>query len=228
MIRTDTCIMKRPKKSETDRLLDFIRLTHLFQQIKRVVRATGEMRWENDAEHSYQLALFVWYVINSKGLKLDLNKCILYALVHDLPEIYSGDPCAFIDGPQSIDRKAKREKAAIERLKRELKEFPDLIKALKAYERFEDPESCFVYVLDKLLPIYNIRLDHGRTWRQFQTPMDTLLAEREKKVRRCPIGSKMYDEIVIELKGMQKELFPPSASPLAAEELLAVMRPKFG
>ena len=72
-------------------LIEFTKFTHSFQQIKRVIYANGEDRNENDAEHSYQLAMACWLVVETKKLKLDLNKIVKYALVHDLVEIYAGD-----------------------------------------------------------------------------------------------------------------------------------------
>ena len=50
-------------------LVNFIKFTHLFQEVKRVVLIPNENKWENDAEHSYQLALTAWYLIEKDKLK---------------------------------------------------------------------------------------------------------------------------------------------------------------
>ena len=52
-------------------ILKFLKLLHLFQQVRRATLVTGEDRQENDFEHSYQLAMLGWYLIERKKLKLD-------------------------------------------------------------------------------------------------------------------------------------------------------------
>lgn len=213
---------RKKKVSELDRILKFVQFTITFQQIQRMVRATGEHRWENDAEHSYQLAIVAWYIINSKNLPLDLGKVLKYAIVHDLPEIFAGDACAFVDSTAVMDGKHAREMAAIQKLRTELPEFSELHDALHRYEDRADPEAKFVYALDKVLPMYVILLDEGKTWRQFNTGFDTMLGEKAGKIRKCPHSSKLLDTILAELDKRQGELFPPKAPPLDTEDIIRV------
>ncbi len=57
-------------------ILQFVKLTHEFQKVERMVYINGEDRRENDVEHSYQLAMVAWYIIDSKKLSLDQNLII--------------------------------------------------------------------------------------------------------------------------------------------------------
>ena len=66
---------KQPLLNE---LIEFIKFTHLFQKINRIVFIPGEDRFENDAEHSYQLAMTAWYLIEHEKLNLDASKAIAY------------------------------------------------------------------------------------------------------------------------------------------------------
>ncbi|MDP3962349.1 MAG: HD domain-containing protein [bacterium] len=207
--------------SSLERMLQFVTMMHSFQQIRRKVRATGEHRWENDAEHSYQLAMVCWYIIDSEQLDLDFSKAMLYAMVHDIPEIYAGDPCIFTDGPEALVGKEKRERKAMARLAKEFREFTGLHEALVAYNKRQDRESRFVYAMDKILPFYNIVLDDGKTWKQFNTSLDEVLAAKENKIRICPVASQKLDEILVEMRQHQGELFSKSTTPFPEDEVVA-------
>src|SRR6476620_4741666 len=77
------------------RIFKFLHLTYLFRKVEREVLYTKEERKENDLEHSAQLALLSWYIINTQNLKLDESKVFKYALAHDLVEVDAGDTFAF-------------------------------------------------------------------------------------------------------------------------------------
>jgi len=206
-----------------EQLLQIVRLTHLFQQIQRKVRATGEHRWETDAEHAFQLLFVAWYIIDSRKLELDLRKVILYIIVHDIPEVYAGDVCAFTDGPEVRANKEHKERAARKRLFREFPEFDSFHEILATYERRGDPEAVFVYALDKLVPFYNIMLDEGKTWKQFNTSFDELLAEKSDKIRRCPICTPLFQQVEEDIRNRQGELFPNGRGPSLPPEQIVPM-----
>jgi len=133
-------------------LLKMVRLTNAFQKIKRVILIKDEEAFENDAEHSFQLALTAWYIIENDHLDFNFQKVIGYAQVHDLVEIYAGDTFVYADAKHHAS-KAQRESEAAQRLAEEFPEFPSLSTMIEAYEGQVDPESRFVFALDKLLPV---------------------------------------------------------------------------
>ena len=55
-------------KLEIENIFKFANFLYKFQQVKRIMLATGEDRQENDAEHSYQLAMLSWYILNGNEL----------------------------------------------------------------------------------------------------------------------------------------------------------------
>ena len=144
---------------EFNSLLNFIKLSHAFQQTKRSIYATGEDRMEHDAEHSYQLTMVAWYLISAEKLDLDINVAIKYALAHDIVEVYAGDTPNFGEGVELKETKVKREEEALHKLAREFPEFPDLITLIARYEKKEDEESRVIYYLYKFLYSTNIYFD---------------------------------------------------------------------
>ncbi|MEI6887489.1 MAG: HD domain-containing protein, partial [bacterium] len=148
------------------KLLSFTKFTHSFQKIERRIFATGLNRNENDLEHSGQLALVAWYFIDSSKLKLNTEKVIKYALAHDLVETYAGDTYFYSKDKKIQESKVQREKNALVRIKKEFPDFKEIEKIITKYEEKSDPESRFVYALDKIIPVLNIYLDEGRSWKR--------------------------------------------------------------
>lgn len=178
-------------------ILKFVNLTLKFGKVKRVVFVPSEKRFENDLEHSSQLALVAWYIAGANGLKLNTKKILQYALIHDFVEVYAGDTPFH---KQNKILKAKLEHKALVRLQKEFPEFTDLSKLILQYESKNDPESKFIYALDKVLPMLNIYLDNGRTWKKFGITLDMLLAHNSQAVAQSPDVLKYFNKLVILLK----------------------------
>lgn len=133
----------------------FIRLTQKFRNIVRDVHVGHDDRYENDMEHSYQLAMFVWYLTSTNSLSYDVNKLIRYALIHDLVETYAGDTPALTSSAEKIQSKEAREDQAFAQILEEIPEFGELREVWENYKQKVDQESRLVYVLDKVMPILN-------------------------------------------------------------------------
>ena len=190
-----------------EKILEFSRLLNKFRLEKRVVRVNGEDRQENDVEHSYQLAMLTWFLIDSGKLKLDRDLAVSYALVHDLVEVYAGDTYIYTKDLKHKESKDEREADAAKRIASEFPEFGELHKLIENYEHREDPESRFVYALDKIQPIINIYLDGGHNWRERSVTLPMLVENKKDKVKLSPEVEKIYNELFAMLKDREKELF---------------------
>jgi len=188
-------------------LLKFIALTHEFQKVERRVHLAGRDHRENDSEHSYQLAMVAWYLIESADLShLDKELCIKYALIHDFVEVYAGDTYFFATNKERNDKK-DREKLAINKLKKEWGQFEGLNKLIEKYEEKKDPESRFVYALDKILPIINIYLDDGRSWKIDNITLDILISKKTQKISISDEIKPYFEELIKILKKDESKLF---------------------
>lgn len=190
-----------------DDILRFADLLNRFREVERMLFVNGQSRKENDVEHSYQLALLAWYIVDSCNLDFDENLVIKYALVHDLVEVYSGDTWIYSNDKKEIASKEKREKKAQNFLKKEFSEFPQMHNLIEAYEKKNDPESKFVYALDKIQPILNIYRDNGRTWQELGITMDTLIKKKKDKVKVSPEVEYYFNELITLLEENEEELF---------------------
>lgn len=192
-----------------DKSLSFLKLLRDFEKVERAVYRP-ENRKENDAEHSFQVALMCWFLVDAFELDLDKEKILKYGLVHDLVETYAGDTCVFpnakVDSP-SIESKEEREHVALKRIKEEFKDLEDIISSLEDYENKVDDESIFVYEVDKLIPLLNIYLDKGYCWKKINISLEDIITEKRKKVKTTKELVDLLEEVLERLDQEKEELF---------------------
>ncbi|MCK4386654.1 MAG: HD domain-containing protein [Candidatus Pacebacteria bacterium] len=189
------------------KILKFTELLNKFRQVQRRVLVNGEDRYENDTEHSYQLAMLALYIVNSQKLDLNHELILKYALIHDLVEVYAGDTYIYSTDTKEINSKEEREKKAMRQLKREFPEFPELHKIIKDYETKINKESRFIYSLDKIQPILNVYTDNGKTFKQEGVTLQMLIDCKKDKVAVSPEVKIYFDELIKLLKKEEKTLF---------------------
>lgn len=189
-----------------DKIIKFIEFTNKFRSIERVIIINDKL--ENDAEHSYQLAMTAWYLIETEKLNLDRSKTLEYALIHDLVETYAGDTSVFHHDEEYFNSKGEREEKARKRITKEFPEFKSLGKLIEDYEKRENKEAKFIYALDKIIPAINIYLDSGRIWKRDNIGMEKFLDNRLDKVSFSPEVKEYFNEFVKILKKNKKDLFP--------------------
>jgi|SRR3989344_122660 len=189
-------------------LLRFVELLNRYRAVKREIFANSEDRLENDVEHSYQLTMLAWYIVEAERLSLDKNLLLKYALVHDLVEAYAGDTFAFAD-ENKRQEKVEQEKKALGRLRREFAEFKELTELIGEYEERKNPESRFIYALDKLQPTLNIYLDGGRSWRRDGVTLQMILNYKNDLIAKVPELKQYFDELIFLIKQNEKALFNP-------------------
>lgn len=190
--------------SKLDDLLKFVNFTHDFREIKRITNNRDHSS-ENDAEHSYQLAMTAWFLVTKHKIPLDLTLVLKYALIHDLVEVYSGDVW-FYDEESRKDKK-EREQKAFEKLKEEFPDFRDLHHLLKDYLRLISKEAQFVYALDKLLPIINNHLDGGTLWREHKLTLEKIETKKREKIKISPDVLQYFELVIEHIQKDEKKLF---------------------
>lgn len=129
----------------------------------------------------------------------------MYALAHDLVEIYAGDTY-FLDN-QKAESKHKREKEALLKIKKRFPRFRSLVKVIERYEKREDEESKFIYAIDKIIPPIQIYLENGKLWREQKVPFDGLMQNKNPKIALSKPVDKYWQELLKELIKNRKKLF---------------------
>ncbi|MBN2573690.1 MAG: HD domain-containing protein [Deltaproteobacteria bacterium] len=146
--------------------LAFLREADKLKGILRHSRVTFAARRENDAEHSWHLALAAMILAEYAEPGLDLLRTIEMVLIHDLVEIDAGDTIAYASDAAKAAQ-AERERAAAERLFGLLP--ADQGSRLRAlfgeFEQRRTREARFARALDRVQPILQNLHSHGAAWR---------------------------------------------------------------
>lgn len=164
-----------------DRLAAQIRFIVEVDRLKTVLRRSpliAEDRRENDAEHSWHLALMVPILAEYSDTPIDVGRTVLLVLVHDLVEIYAGD--TFLYDEEGARSQVERELAAADRLFALLPApQAEQFRALwDEFEARETPEARFAKAMDRLQPLLLNFNNKGGTWR---TPGVTDAVVRARK-----------------------------------------------
>lgn len=117
------------------------------QTYRATVHPTGEA--ESDTDHTVMLG---WIACELAPQGLSLGLVARMALVHDMPEVYSGDTQTLVIDAEGKAAKRAREMSARLRLERELGTHSQLVNDLRVYEAQVLPEARYIRLLDKVLP----------------------------------------------------------------------------
>ena len=174
---------------------EFVIKTDKLKTISRQTYLADGSRKENDAEHSYHLALMAYLMREYAAEPVDVTKAMLMALIHDIVEIEAGDTYAY-DEAGNADR-AERETRAAEHLFAVLPE--DQGQELKAlWREFEDNETAeahYVNALDKVQPVLLTDSAEGKSWREHGVRRSWIA----KRNARTAEGSPALAELAFEL-----------------------------
>lgn len=166
---------------EIDKVKNIFRQTHL----------SMNGRNENDAEHSWHMAVMAYLLREYANEEVDIAKVMLMCLVHDIVEIDAGDTYAY--DTEGLKTQKAREDAAKERifsiLPKEQKE--EFIALFDEFEAYETPESKFAHEMDNLQPLMLNNSNNGGDWRAHQVTAEQVY-QRQGKTK---LGSQKLFEL---------------------------------
>jgi putative hydrolases of HD superfamily len=146
-------------------VIDFILELEKLKAVTRKVRPLGLDRYENSAEHSWQLAILALSLARYAEPSIDMNRVIRMLLVHDIGEIDTGDTMVFTEGGWE-ERKAA-ERAAATRIFGMLPEQgASFLELWQEFERGETPEARFAHAVDRAMPVLLNLNNNGQSWRE--------------------------------------------------------------
>lgn len=162
-------------------------------KLKHVLRQTlliDKSRRENDAEHSWHLAMMAMLLSEYAEAEVNLVRVLKMVLIHDLVEIDAGD--TFCYDEQAIQTQADREKAAADRIFGLLP--ADQTAQLRSlWEEFEAKQSAdarFATALDRLQPILHNYHTQGGTWKK----AGVTIAKVRQRIAPIALGSPRLGE----------------------------------
>lgn len=147
-------------------IVDFILAIDRLKAVTRKTRPLGLDRYENTAEHSWQIALLAASMARHAQEEVDIDRVILMLLVHDIGEIDTGDTMVYVEDGWP-ERKAA-EKACVTRIfgllpEAQRQRFMDL---WLEFEDAETAEAKFAHAADRAMPVLLNLSNNGQSWRE--------------------------------------------------------------
>ncbi|HAK29219.1 MULTISPECIES: HD domain-containing protein [Sphingobacterium] len=153
----------------SDKLLQQIEFIKEIDKIKYIQRRTklfNSDRPENDAEHSWHLALMAIVLLEHANQSVDLLKVVKMVLIHDIVEIDAGDTFIYDTGKNHTNTSAER--LAAQRIFGILpgQQAEELIAIWEEFEAGQTPEAQFARAMDRLEPLLQNSSNNGGTWNE--------------------------------------------------------------
>lgn len=150
-----------------DRLRKQIEFMLEIDKLKNITRQTyilNEHRRENDAEHSWHIAVLAFLLAEHADPAVNVTRVMKMLLIHDIVEIDAGDTYCYDE--EGYQTKAIREENAARRIFGLLPEDQEE-EFYSLWREFEDgltPEARFAAVLDRIQPLTLNYAKNGISW----------------------------------------------------------------
>ena len=151
-------------KSRLEKQIAFLTEVDKEKNIFRQTYLADGKRKENDAEHSWHLALAAVLLKEHMKEDADLGRVMTMVLIHDLVEIDAGDTYAY--DTEGAATKREREVKAADRIFGILPEDQGtyLRELWDEFEAYETAEAKYAHLLDNFQPLMLNDASDGKSW----------------------------------------------------------------
>ena len=165
-----------------DRLKKQIGFMLELDKMKNLYRQTyvlHEDRKENDAEHSWHLAILAFILAEHSNKPVDVAKVMKMVLIHDIVEIDAGDTYCY--DSEGYKTKADREEKAAQRIFGLLPDDQkdEMYRLWREFEDSETDDARFAAVLDRIQPLLLNYTKGGISWKEHGIFKEQVLGRNE-------------------------------------------------
>lgn len=175
--------------------IEFIKEIDKLKYIQRKTRLFNSDRHENDAEHSWHLAMMAMVLAEHSNTPVNVLRVIKMLLIHDIVEIDAGDTFLFDTKKNHVntEEELKAAKRIFGMLPKEQTE--ELVALWLEFEEGETEDAAFAKAMDRFEPMMQNASNQGGTWAEFNVPYETVV-DKKKKIAK---GSKTVWEYALNL-----------------------------
>lgn len=167
--------------------VNFILEIEKLKGVTRKTRPVGLDRYENSAEHSWQLALLAIALLPYAAESVDLDRVVTMLLIHDVGEIDTGDTIVYMD--EGLSERKAAERVAVTRIFGHLDE-PQRVRLMSLWEEFEEGKTAdarFAHAVDRAMPVLLNLTNDGQSWRENGIKYDRVVRRVASPIQQgCP------------------------------------------
>ena len=184
-------------KEDLLKQIEFIKEIDKIKYIQRRTKLINSNRCENDAEHSWHLAMMTLILAEHSNKPIDVLKVIKMVLIHDIVEIDAGD--TFIYDTQKNHTNTANEFEAAKRIFGILptKQRDELIDLWMEFEEGKTVDAKFAKAMDRLEPLLQNASNSGGTWTEYNVPYQKVY-EKKKIIKNGSDSLWKYAEEIMD------------------------------
>ncbi|MCS5559447.1 MAG: HD domain-containing protein [Oceanospirillaceae bacterium] len=182
------------------KIIDFVTEIDQLKAVLRKTRPLGMQRYENSAEHSWQVTLAALMLKDYAAQPVDIDRVLRMLLIHDLCEIDTGDVIVY----EAIGSEHEAaEAAATERI---LGLLPngmgdEYIALWHEFETAKSADARFAKALDRALPLLHNLNDQGHSWQSHGITVEQVKTVNGGRINKgCPQLWQLLEPMVDEAK----------------------------
>ncbi len=152
------------KKDELESCFEFILELEKLKAVQRKTKPLGLERYENSAEHSWQVSLLALILAKFANETVNLERVMKMLLLHDIGEI-DADDTFFFDEAKRIEVKDK-EAAGVKRI---FEMLPDdtaneFLSLWNEFEHGDSNEAKYARAIDRVMPMLQNLYNNKQSW----------------------------------------------------------------
>ena len=162
--------------------VNFIKEIDKIKYIQRKTKLFNSDRQENDAEHSWHLAMMAIVLAEHSDTPINILKVVKMVLIHDIVEIDAGDTFIYdsLKNHANTDNERKAAKRIFGLLPKE--QADELIAIWEEFETGVTNEAKFAKSMDRFEPLLQNISNKGGTWKEFNVDYDKVY-EKKKVIK---------------------------------------------
>ena len=164
-------------KADLEKCFEFILEVEKLKAVHRKVKPLGLERYENSAEHSWQVALLALTLVKFADQPVDVDKVLKMMILHELGEIDADDTFFF----DASGREAAKEKESLA-----VRRITDILPAeigaefyeiWNEFENGDTAEAKFARAIDRAMPVLQNLYNNKQSWTENSITKEQILTK---------------------------------------------------
>ena len=162
---------------ELEKCFEFILELEKLKAVQRKIKPLGLDRYENSAEHSWQLAVAAMIFAKFANEPIKIETVVKMLLVHDIGEIDANDVFFFDEAGRAGAK--EKELLAMRRIFGILpdEQAKELFELWDEFENGQTPEAKFARAIDRVMPVLQNLYNNKQSWIENNITKEQILSK---------------------------------------------------